>query len=834
MTEHMALRKILAETIEQARAAERAATQDRPQYAAAPGTVTSVALTVPSIFSVTGSPVTTAGTLAVTLANQSANQVLAGPTSGGAAAPTFRALVAADIPALSYGTGTVTSVALSLPAIFSVSGSPVTTTGTLTGTLATQTANYIWAGPTTGAAAAPTFRAMVADDVPNSLITYAKIQNMATARLLGRTTVGSGVVEEISVGAGLTLTAGVLDTAGGTPLSGSGTDTYLTRWTGASTVGDSTLYLASGAIVSAIDSGLKVIRAGAAAHLDIKAEADLGNFGAISIIAQDLDGGGAVSRKVALLLDSDLGMTRVYGNLVMHTDATWDIGASGANRPRDAYLSRSLYAASLKLLGSSSGTATITPPAAAGTPTLTLPTSTGTLALTSDITTAVSGTSGKLAKFTGANAVGNSIITESGATITVAGTVTATGTYVGGANSPGSIELQRSLQRTAGYYIELGTFTSAIGTHNLRITLSIDQSGLSFARQWLVTTTYGQTGGAWWFVPTTTDSSDGSGECFLAITQTTNGLTMRLVYNGGPGSTWTHYVRVENVGNMAESFNSTSASGSGMTVPTTPLATGLSWQTRALQLVRTIPTTVGNYVEIGYFSISNGGNIIKVAISNSDGSFVVSKNYAIPMAYNEAGSWCIVGADHDTGSYSSNGWELVALQSNQNLSLRLLRTVGTTAGTAYVTVQCEGPLGTSVWVPQTGTGSMSVPTIYHPECLLTQKDGGAIVRGGYLSGDMDTMTYAATITLTVTAGNLHKTTTVHATGNATINASGVGVAGQHIWVLIVNDATGGKVITFGTNFKPNGTLTGTISKGAIVEFVSDGASWWEVARTLAL
>lgn len=42
----------------------------------------------------------------------------------------------------------------------------------------------------------------------------------ATNRLLGRTTAGSGTVEEISVGSGLTFTAGVLDTAGG----GSGMD----------------------------------------------------------------------------------------------------------------------------------------------------------------------------------------------------------------------------------------------------------------------------------------------------------------------------------------------------------------------------------------------------------------------------------------------------------------------------------------------------------------------------------------------------------------------------------------------------------------------------------
>lgn len=64
------------------------------------------------------------------------------------------------------GTGTVTSVALSMPAIFTVSGSPVTTTGTLTATLANQSANTVWAGPTTGAAAAPTFRALVVADLP--------------------------------------------------------------------------------------------------------------------------------------------------------------------------------------------------------------------------------------------------------------------------------------------------------------------------------------------------------------------------------------------------------------------------------------------------------------------------------------------------------------------------------------------------------------------------------------------------------------------------------------------------------------------------------------------
>ena len=63
------------------------------------------------------------------------------------------------------GSGTVTSVGLSLPSIFSVSGSPVTGSGTLTGTLASQTANQFFAAPN-GAAGVPSFRGIVAADIP--------------------------------------------------------------------------------------------------------------------------------------------------------------------------------------------------------------------------------------------------------------------------------------------------------------------------------------------------------------------------------------------------------------------------------------------------------------------------------------------------------------------------------------------------------------------------------------------------------------------------------------------------------------------------------------------
>ena len=77
--------------------------------------------------------------------------------------------------------GSVTSVGLALPGIFSVSGSPVTSSGTLTGSLATQTANTVWAGPTSGGALAPTFRALVGADFPSLTVPVGSINASGTA-----------------------------------------------------------------------------------------------------------------------------------------------------------------------------------------------------------------------------------------------------------------------------------------------------------------------------------------------------------------------------------------------------------------------------------------------------------------------------------------------------------------------------------------------------------------------------------------------------------------------------------------------------------------------------
>jgi len=86
------------------------------------GSVTSVDLaasTLTDLFTVSGSPITTSGTIALTKANQASNQVYAGPASGAATQPSFRSLVLADLPAISasdIGLGNVPNVDATNPA----------------------------------------------------------------------------------------------------------------------------------------------------------------------------------------------------------------------------------------------------------------------------------------------------------------------------------------------------------------------------------------------------------------------------------------------------------------------------------------------------------------------------------------------------------------------------------------------------------------------------------------------------------------------------------------------------------------------------------------------
>ena len=208
-------------------------------YTTNTGTVTSVRVQASSPLQSSTSTVQSSSlNTTISFVNQNANVVLAGPSSGSAAAPAFRALVAADIPSLTKSkisdfpttwalssvtgaddlkaiealTGTsgflkktaantwsldtntyvtssgVTSITLTQGTGISIgsSGTAITSTGTRTISLAdnygdtknpyaSKTARYVLAAPA-AQAGAPTFRTLTKDDVGlNNVLNYAQI-----------------------------------------------------------------------------------------------------------------------------------------------------------------------------------------------------------------------------------------------------------------------------------------------------------------------------------------------------------------------------------------------------------------------------------------------------------------------------------------------------------------------------------------------------------------------------------------------------------------------------------------------------------------------------------
>jgi len=195
------------------------------------GNTTGNTLAKATLTASTGISVTN-GAGSITLTNTAPDQVVsltgAGTTTISGTYPSF------TITSNDAYVGTVTSVGLSMPTQFTVTNSPVTSSGTLTAAWNTQTANYVLAGPTTGAAAVPTFRALVAGDIP----TLSYVSSVSATAPITST---GGLTPTIAVtSAALTKTddTNVTLTLGGSPTTALLAATSLTLgWTGTLAVG---------------------------------------------------------------------------------------------------------------------------------------------------------------------------------------------------------------------------------------------------------------------------------------------------------------------------------------------------------------------------------------------------------------------------------------------------------------------------------------------------------------------------------------------------------------------------------------------------------------------
>jgi hypothetical protein len=251
------------------------------------GTVTSVDMSVPTGLAVSGNPVTTSGTLAVTYATGYAIPTTAKQTewdtaytdrnkwdggSTGLNAATGRTSLglgtAATTAATDYATaaqgakadtalqaetytGTVTSVAMSVPTGLSVSGTPITSSGTLAVTL---TAGYSipttssqtnwdtaytdrlkWDGGSTGLTASTGRTSLGATTVGSNLFTLTNPSAVTFVRLNADNTVSALSASDFrtAIGAGTSSTTGTVTSVGmtvptglsvsGTPVTSSGT-----------------------------------------------------------------------------------------------------------------------------------------------------------------------------------------------------------------------------------------------------------------------------------------------------------------------------------------------------------------------------------------------------------------------------------------------------------------------------------------------------------------------------------------------------------------------------------------------------------------------------------
>lgn len=187
------------------------------------GSVTSVGLAdSTNLFNVTGTPVTGSGTLTLSsFKSQTANTFLAAP-NGSSGAPTFRAIVAADVPTLNQNTtGTAANITASSNSTITTLSSLSLPTTQLTGTLqAAQEPAHT--GDVTNTAGSLTLT------IAANAVTNAKAAQMATLTIKGNNTGGTANASDLTV-AQVNAILPIFTTSlnGLVPLSGGGTTNFL-------------------------------------------------------------------------------------------------------------------------------------------------------------------------------------------------------------------------------------------------------------------------------------------------------------------------------------------------------------------------------------------------------------------------------------------------------------------------------------------------------------------------------------------------------------------------------------------------------------------------------
>jgi len=138
------------------------------------------------------------------------------------------------------------------------------------------------------------------------------------------------------------------------------------------------------------------------------------------------------------------------------------------------------------------------------------------------------------------------------------------------------------------------------------------------------------------------------------------------------------------------------------------------------RITRALPTVVGDIIQIGYFTKTNGVGAYEIKTQAQASGVSVSKNYIVSAFYNStSNNWRILQPITSSGVFSGNNYVLEIRGNNNVDSLRVRRTGGTSAATFYADLSWGAPSITT-FTEQSGTASPTAVTDLYDLAALAQ------------------------------------------------------------------------------------------------------------------
>lgn len=133
--------------------------------------------------------------------------------------------------------------------------------------------------------------------------------------------------------------------------------------------------------------------------------------------------------------------------------------------------------------------------------------------------------------------------------------------------------------------------------------------------------------------------------------------------------------------------------------------------TKTYNVTRTLPSTAGDYVDIGTFVHNNGAGFLDVTINVGLASNSQTKCYKIPCFWSATtNNWRKFPAISSSPTFSGNDFDLEIRGNTSMTDLRIRKTAGSVGGTIQIAVVQYGRVDIDYFTPSTATGSGGAPT----------------------------------------------------------------------------------------------------------------------------